>query len=200
MITTPPRRLTLAIGAALAAAVLGLPGGAGAGCLAPSDALVDGAAVGPFWGNEGGFLVYSRDLTGSNATLVRRDPLGGRETLAEVGVRNEFFVGLDRETWAQFHAGTINSDGDVAFVAVSGAGAVVRAFDRGADGAWSDAGELTVADIGSSDGFGAAIAARGDRVAIGAPRQAPAGAVYVYERMSGGDWVQTGKLTPNMAP
>ncbi len=89
-----------------------------AGCLAPSDQIIDAANVlGPFWANRSGELLYARDLTGQAATLFRRDAGGGNELLAEEGTRNDFQIGFERETWGNFHAGTINDLGDVAFIA-----------------------------------------------------------------------------------
>lgn len=89
-----------------------------AGCLAPSDAVVDGAgAVGVFWGNAAGELLYVRNITGNAPQLVLR-PVGGASLIvAEAGTRNDFSVDGSPETWEAFHSGTINSDGDLAFVA-----------------------------------------------------------------------------------
>ncbi|MFV1988579.1 MAG: choice-of-anchor B family protein [Gemmatimonadota bacterium] len=87
----------------------------------------------------------------------------------------------------------VAADGDVALIAVSGGGAV-RAFERGADGEWSAVGELSAPDGRASDEFGAALAVRGDLAAISAPRRGGSGAIYLFERMSGGQWVPAGKL------
>ncbi len=89
-----------------------------AGCLAPSDTTIDGAgAVGVFWGSSAGELLYARDVTGTSPQLMRRGLGTGSEIVAEAGTRNDFQAFGSFETWAAFHAGTINSSGDLAFVA-----------------------------------------------------------------------------------
>ncbi len=102
----------------LGAAVLFVVSHGHAGCLAPTDVPIDGAgAVGPFWGSQGGELLYTRDPTGSTPQLIRRAIGGGPEVIAEAGVRNDFFIDISEETWSEFHAGTVSSAGDLAFVA-----------------------------------------------------------------------------------
>ncbi len=104
--------------AALAVICLTLGGAAGAGCLAPTDAIVDGAGtVGPFWGNDAGQLLYARDLTGVTETLVIRELETAGQIVAQRGETNDFFVGFNLERWETFNAGTINADGDIGLVA-----------------------------------------------------------------------------------
>lgn len=118
-------RLLIPATAALAAFLSGppvrLPAGpasAEAGCLAPADVEIDGAGnVGPFAGNEGGDLLYTRDLTGDAAQLVLRPAVGISTVLAAEGEVNDFTIGNSRERWAAFHAGSINNRGDRAVVA-----------------------------------------------------------------------------------
>ena len=86
----------------------------------------------------------------------------------------------------------VAADGSLAVVAVSqpGGGTAVRAFMRGGSGrsaAWSDAGTLAADGAVPNSGFGAAVAVRGDLVAVGAPRQGASGAVMVFVR-DGGSW------------
>lgn len=107
-------RTTVILGlCALAAA-----GAARAGCLAPTDAAVDGAgAVGPFWGNESGELLYARNVTGTSVALLVRPFGGAADQVARQGESNPFTVGGFPERWTTFHSGTINETGDLAFVA-----------------------------------------------------------------------------------
>jgi len=115
-VPTPQKTvLTLVALAALAAPAVY------AGCLAPSDAVVDGAnAVGVFWGNSNGELLYVRNTSGTKE-LVRRKLGQASEILAQAGTRNDFSVGPNPQTWVDFHSGTLNSDGDMAFVSSTNA-------------------------------------------------------------------------------
>jgi choice-of-anchor B domain-containing protein len=88
----------------------------------------------------------------------------------------------------------VASDGGVAVVSVSGGGPAVRAFARQAGGAWEEIGELASTETRASDAFGAALAVRGNLAAVGAPRHGGSGAVFLFERMSSGDWVAAGTL------
>lgn len=107
----PPRLAPVLVTVITVAA--GLAPAVRAGCLAPSDAIVDGAgAVGAFWGNGDGGLLYVRDVTGNGPQLMRRTPQAGSEILLEAGTRNGY-----SETWAEFHSGTLSSQGVMAFVA-----------------------------------------------------------------------------------
>ncbi|MDH3735191.1 MAG: choice-of-anchor B family protein [Gemmatimonadota bacterium] len=86
-------------------------------------------------------------------------------------------------------------DADAALVAVSAAGTRVVAFSRGADGSWTAVGDLAPSELGSSDGFGAAMDLRGSLAAVGAPRHGGSGAVFLFERTRAGAWIEAGKLT-----
>ncbi len=126
--TAPPGKLPRARAAArrhgalgvFALAVVAAPA-IYAGCLAPSDAVVDGSnAVGVFWGNTDGELLYVRNTSGTKE-LVRRKLRQASEIVAQAKTRNDFFVGPNPQTWVDFHSGTVNSDGDLAFVASTNA-------------------------------------------------------------------------------
>lgn len=95
-------------------------------------------------------------------------------------------------------------DGDTLLVGAAGdstsavyAGAVY-VFQPSA-GVWTQTDKLAAADAAAWDGFGHAVALRGDTAVIGAPGAdgvAPdAGAAYVFERVDGA-WIQTAALAP----
>jgi choice-of-anchor B domain-containing protein len=79
----------------------------------------------------------------------------------------------------------------------SHAGAV-HVFRRAGD-AWSESGILSAKDGTLGDGFGTALAAEGNILVVGAPGAEAGGAVYVYERGSGGRWAERARLTPASA-
>ncbi len=64
---------------------------------------------------------------------------------------------------------------------------------RRASGPWREAGSFTSDDLTLGDRFGAALAASGGVVAVGAPRHGENGAVYVFERR-GSSWTRTARL------
>jgi len=110
------RPLLVTVTAAAAAVLVSGPP-ASAGCLAPSDVAIDGnGTVGPLWGSDSGRLLYSRAL-GGRPELVRRGLGEFPETIAREGDQNGFLVGIEEETWVNFHAGAINDRGDAAFIA-----------------------------------------------------------------------------------
>ena len=61
----------------------------------------------------------------------------------------------------------------------------VRSGDR-----WMEQGMVRAKDGVLGDGFGTAIATDGNLMAVGAPGATGGGAVYVFERGSGGRWVE----------
>jgi len=80
------------------------------------------------------------------------------------------------------------------------AGAVF-VFERASDGSWSEVAKLLAGDAGDSDNFGQAVALHGDRILVGAWRDDEAGndagAAYVFERQTGGAWLEVAKFTPS---
>jgi choice-of-anchor B domain-containing protein len=80
--------------------------------------------------------------------------------------------------------------GDLAYVGAPGMGSgAVHLLRRGADGSWTTSGTLPTPTLGATDRFGAAIAADGDRLAVGAPGTSTnRGAVIMYKRAAGGTW------------
>jgi len=87
--------------------------------------------------------------------------------------------------------------GDVAYVgAPTEGGGAVHILRRGADGAWTVSGALPAPTLGASDRFGAAIAADGARLAVGAPgRTTNRGAVVMYSRVATGPWTADTTIT-----
>ena len=66
----------------------------------------------------------------------------------------------------------------------------VRSGDR-----WMEQGMVRAKDGVLGDGFGTAIATDGNLMAVGAPGATGGGAVYVFERGSGGRWVERARLS-----
>jgi len=93
--------------------------------------------------------------------------------------------------------GALHVQGDVAFVgAPTHERGKVFVFRRDAAGAWSESAVLTASDAADGDLFGAAIAADGDRVAIGAPGRATGkGAAFVFVRGADGAYTQQAVVT-----
>lgn len=93
-------------------------------------------------------------------------------------------------------------DGDRAYVTAvhaDSARGAVYVFRRGGDGRWTQESRITPSDTRAGDAFGAAIAASGDRVVVGAPRQEHRrGAAYMFTRDASGAWQET-KLLPGGA-
>jgi hypothetical protein len=75
----------------------------------------------------------------------------------------------------------------------------VHVFERAANGEWAEVAKLTGEPFLTGK-FGLALALRDDRAVIGAPSDFSlgigAGAAYIYERSSGGEWVRVKKLLP----
>jgi hypothetical protein len=95
-----------------------IPASGRAGCLAPSDTAIDTAVgAGPLWGNDSGAALYARLGPTGKAALAVRVPGQVVDDVAVVGDSNGFFVGTAQESWVAFHAGTIDAQNDVAFVA-----------------------------------------------------------------------------------
>jgi choice-of-anchor B domain-containing protein len=70
----------------------------------------------------------------------------------------------------------------------------VHVFRRSGD-RWTEQGMLRAKDGVLGDGFGTAIAAEGNLLAVGAPGAGGGGAVYVFERGAGGRWAERARLT-----
>ncbi len=60
---------------------------------------------------------------------------------------------------------------------------------------WTESGMLSGKDGTVGDGFGTALAADGNILVVGAPGAEGGGAVYVYERGSGGGWTERARLS-----
>ena len=70
----------------------------------------------------------------------------------------------------------------------------VHAFRRGGD-RWAEQATLRPKDGVLGDGFGTALAADGNLLAVGAPGAGGGGAVYVFERAAGGRWTERARLS-----
>jgi hypothetical protein len=111
-----PTLLVLAAGLAL------VPASGRAGCLAPKDFAVDvGTGSGPLWGNDAGSLLCVHVGGTGRRSLALRSATGLVDDVAFVGDATGFYVGSSSSTWDGFTSGTVNSDGDVAFVASTAA-------------------------------------------------------------------------------
>lgn len=74
---------------------------------------------------------------------------------------------------------------------------IAYVFGRSGNG-WIERARLTAADGVAGDHFGAAVAVRGDVIAVGAPNAKRKGAVYIFVR-AGNRWLQAQKLTASDA-
>ena len=107
-------------------------------------------------------------------------------------------TGGDSEPGDGFGA-ALAADGDRLLVSASeqneGRG-VVLLFHRQGPGDWHEVARLESADVEAGDGFGAALALRGELALVGAPAHGEAGgAVLVFEAGANGQWSQTHVLT-----
>lgn len=94
----------------------------------------------------------------------------------------------------------VAADGDLTVTALVGnnaAAAGVRIFER-RNGEWQTLGKLEAADVGARDQFGTALAVRDGRIVVGAPRHGNAGAVFVFEQDTNGQWTQEATLTAEL--
>jgi choice-of-anchor B domain-containing protein len=75
---------------------------------------------------------------------------------------------------------------------------IVHIFQRGTDGSWSEIASVTGDDTELADGFGSAIAVRGNLMVVGAPSHGTGGAAYVFTRAEDGMWSQARRMSaPN---
>ena len=70
----------------------------------------------------------------------------------------------------------------------------VHVFRRDGD-RWAESGMLSAKEGSLGDGFGTSLAVDGTLLAVGAPGAAGGGAVYLFERGSGGRWTERTRLT-----
>ncbi len=71
-------------------------------------------------------------------------------------------------------------------------------FERQSNGMWTQTAKLLASDGGGLDNFGLSVSLSGDQALVGAPYDddlgPDTGAAYVFERQSGGSWIETKKL------
>ena len=78
----------------------------------------------------------------------------------------------------------------------SGGAGGVYVFERNASGQWGFQAKLVAADGEEGNQFGESVAIDGNTIAVGMPGQASVnGAVCVFVRIAGGDWIQQALLT-----
>ena len=70
----------------------------------------------------------------------------------------------------------------------------VHIFRRDGD-RWAESGMVTAKDGALGDGFGSSLAVDGSLLAVGAPGAPGGGAVYLFERGSGGRWTERARLS-----
>jgi choice-of-anchor B domain-containing protein len=89
----------------------------------------------------------------------------------------------------------VGAPGEVTlFPMPSGRAGAVYEFTRAAGGEWTRTVLPTPEDVAVEDLFGAAVSVRGDRMAVGAPRGAGGGAVYIFARNADGAWSEAARL------
>ena len=159
---------------------------------------------------------HSVAVSGSRAIVgAPRDDDGGSSSgTAYVFERNS------GGTWAQTKLTASDAAADDLFgvsVSVSGARAIVGAirdddngsnsgaayvFERGSEGTWAQT-KLTASDGAENDAFGQGVSVSGDIAVVGAVGDSDngtrAGAAYVFERSSGGTWLEVSKLAASDA-
>src|SRR5690606_15661607 len=77
----------------------------------------------------------------------------------------------------------------------AGKGAAI-VYTQNTSGAWGSPVILTASDGAAEDNFGINVAIVGDMIMVGSPHANAKGAVYVFKRDAGGNWVQMQKLQP----
>jgi hypothetical protein len=92
----------------------------------------------------------------------------------------------------------VGAEGDRQYGIDAGA---AYAFERQADGSWVQVQKIFPAGgSGTYWGFGAALAAAGERLAVGAPHEFSSlpelGTVHLFERTAGAGWVETARPRP----
>jgi len=91
--------------------------------------------------------------------------------------------------------------GDRAFVASWGwneGRGTVTVWQRGADGAWTEAAGLSASDAGQGNFFGYAIAPDGDRLLVTAAlKDTVKGTAYVFRREASGAWTEEARFRPD---
>src|SRR5688572_361426 len=70
----------------------------------------------------------------------------------------------------------------------------VHIFRRDGD-RWAESGMVTAKDGALGDAFGSSLAVDGSLLAVGAPGAPGGGAVYLFERGSGGRWTERARLS-----
>ncbi|MDA0874847.1 MAG: choice-of-anchor B family protein, partial [Bacteroidetes bacterium] len=101
----------------------------------------------------------------------------------------------------QFGGAVAQTVGDI-IVGMSGQNATnssVYVYRKSDDGMWAQAAQLVRSDNnGEDDRFGRALAAEGNTLLVGATTADNSkGGVWVFERDAEGNWMETGKLTPD---
>ncbi len=79
----------------------------------------------------------------------------------------------------------------------AGKGAAI-VYTQDASGAWGSPVILTAADGAADDNFGINVAILGDLIMVGSLKSDSKGAVYVFKRDVGGNWVHVQKLQPTL--
>jgi trimeric autotransporter adhesin len=150
-------------------------GGFGNNVALDGDTLVVSAPMSPML--VGSVYVFTRDAGGTwsqQAVIAASDPIpdaGFGQSLALQG--DTLAVG------AKWHTGVSDQRG------------AVYIFKRQGSG-WSELVRLKASNAATGDIFGSSVALSGDTLAVGAPGRAGfAGAVYVFDRNSAGNWAET---------
>ena len=156
----------------------------------------DTAIVGAFREGDswtGAAYLFRRDAGGTNAwgqvaKLVAFDPAPGDELGAAVAIDGDVaVVGASQKSDAGSFSGS----------------AYVFERDAGGSEAWGQTAKLTASDADGGDQFGNAVSVSGDLIIIGAFGNTDdgqvSGSAYIFERDSGGVWLEVAKLTASDA-
>jgi choice-of-anchor B domain-containing protein len=134
-------------------------------------------------------LVIVAALAGSSGAAAQSFRVEGASPSTVIGFGSAIVIAGDEVIVGR--PGTV-----IGFPLPAGQRGGVHVFRRGSNG-WSESASVTAEGVGDMDGFGMSIAVDGNLMAVGAPRTGGnLGAVYVFERSSGGQWSQRARITP----
>ncbi|MCF8307023.1 MAG: IPT/TIG domain-containing protein [Ignavibacteriales bacterium] len=168
---------------------------------AASDQFGSSAAISGDYLIVGASTKFTLGPSAGAAYIFKRDASGNWSQTAKL-------TASDGETGDQF-GGSVAISGEYAIISAvfedaagSNAGAAYI-FKRNENGAWLQVDKITASDAQAGDEFGSTVSISGDYAIVGVYKEDAAGndagAAYVYNRQSGGNWTEVKKLTASDA-